>query len=154
MRQPSTPVELGRCQAIVLDDLLRLRIRSAQERATDFLEPPAGNVEDRWAIYASGFLARLVEALEKALDTASGCILVSSGAQVVNEVLSPDDDHQENADPHQYLLHGTTLATTRGGGQRKMGPGVGPPREAPCMARGAAMQDTPGSATGRWNRLI
>ncbi len=59
MQQPSTPVELGRCQAVVLDDLLRLRIRSAQERATDFLEPPAGNVEDRWAIYSSGFLARL-----------------------------------------------------------------------------------------------
>ncbi len=64
MRQPSMSVELGRRQAVVLDDLLGLRVRSAQERAMDFLEPPAGNVEDRWAIYASGFLARLVEALE------------------------------------------------------------------------------------------
>ena len=61
---PSPPAELGRRQSDFLDDLLGLRTRSADERAMELVKPPVGGVEDRWAIYASGFLARLVEALE------------------------------------------------------------------------------------------
>ena len=60
----SPPAELGRRQSDFLDDLLGLRTRSANERAMELVKPPVGGVEDRWAIYASGFLARLVEALE------------------------------------------------------------------------------------------
>jgi hypothetical protein len=63
MRSPPF-AELRRCQAGVLDDLLGFRGRSPEERAVEFVRPPAGGVEDRWAIYANGFLARLVEALE------------------------------------------------------------------------------------------
>ena len=63
--RPSPPSdELARRQAHILDDLLGLRIRSPQARAADFADPPLGTVESRWGIYASGFLARLVEALE------------------------------------------------------------------------------------------
>ncbi len=60
----SLPSELRRCQTSLLDDLLGRQSRSPEERATEFLNPPVGGVEDRWDIYAGGFLARLVEGLE------------------------------------------------------------------------------------------
>lgn len=51
-------------QRDLLQDLNGLRERKAAERAVDFGGPPAGGVEDRWHVYASGYVARLVEALE------------------------------------------------------------------------------------------
>ncbi len=51
-------------QRDVLGDLVGLREREAAERAFDFGRPPEGGVEGRWHVYASGYVARLVEALE------------------------------------------------------------------------------------------
>jgi hypothetical protein len=47
-----------------LQDLNGFRERKTAERAVDFERPPAGSVEDRWYVYADGYVARLVEALE------------------------------------------------------------------------------------------
>ncbi|MGA7992453.1 MAG: DNA-binding domain-containing protein [Thermoanaerobaculia bacterium] len=47
-----------------LQDLNGLNERKTTERAFDFNAPPAGGVEDRWHVYAHGYVARLVEALE------------------------------------------------------------------------------------------
>lgn len=51
-------------QRDVLQDLNGTREREAAERAFDFGRPPTGGVEDRWHVYAHGYVARLVEALE------------------------------------------------------------------------------------------
>ncbi|HQQ78168.1 MAG TPA: DNA-binding domain-containing protein [Thermoanaerobaculia bacterium] len=51
-------------QRDVLQDLNGVRGREAAERAFDFSRPPAGGVEDRWHVYAHGYVARLAEALE------------------------------------------------------------------------------------------
>jgi hypothetical protein len=51
-------------QRDLLQDLNGLRERGAAERAFDFGRPLAGGVEDRWHVYAHGYVARLVEALE------------------------------------------------------------------------------------------
>jgi hypothetical protein len=51
-------------QRDILYDLNGLREREAAERAFDFGRPPAGTAEDRWHVYAHGYVARLVEALE------------------------------------------------------------------------------------------
>lgn len=51
-------------QRDVLQDLNGVRGRDAAERAFDFALPPAGGVEDRWHVYAHGYVARLAEALE------------------------------------------------------------------------------------------
>ena len=48
----------------LLQDLNGLKEREPVERAADFGAPPAGGVEDRWHVYADGYVARLVEALE------------------------------------------------------------------------------------------
>ncbi len=51
-------------QRDALHDLVGLAERDAAERAFDFARPPAGDVEGRWHVYAHGYVARLVEALE------------------------------------------------------------------------------------------
>ena len=51
-------------QRDVLQDLNGIRERGAAERAFDFGSPPAGGVDDRWHVYAHGYFARLIEALE------------------------------------------------------------------------------------------
>jgi hypothetical protein len=51
-------------QRSLLQDLNGLMAREPAERAADFGAPPAGGVEDRWQVYADGYVARLVEALE------------------------------------------------------------------------------------------
>lgn len=51
-------------QRDVLQDLNGSREREAAERAFDFGRPPAGGVEDRWHVYAHGYVARIAEALE------------------------------------------------------------------------------------------
>jgi hypothetical protein len=50
-------------QQAFLDDLMGLAVREPFERAAVFQPPPQGTVEDRWHIYAHGYLARIVEAL-------------------------------------------------------------------------------------------
>lgn len=57
-------VRLGLLEARVLGDLLGSQRATAEERAAIFAPPPAGTIEDRWHVYASGYLARLVEAVE------------------------------------------------------------------------------------------
>ena len=51
-------------QRDLLQDLNGLKEREAGERAFDFGKPPDGTVEGRWHVYAHGYVARLVEALE------------------------------------------------------------------------------------------
>jgi hypothetical protein len=51
-------------QASFLEDLKAGRPLSDAERAVLFKNPARGDVEHRWDIYTSGYLARLVEALE------------------------------------------------------------------------------------------
>jgi hypothetical protein len=51
-------------QHAMLADLLVQTPRSPEARARAFRQPPAGSVEDRWGVYASGAPARVAEALE------------------------------------------------------------------------------------------
>jgi putative DNA-binding protein len=46
-----------------LDDL-RGPARTAEERRAAFAAPPRGTIEERWAIYAGGYVVRIAEALE------------------------------------------------------------------------------------------
>jgi len=60
-------LEAPRLRLLQQDFLAGLRGRLAPawtEPAGPFLAPPTGDVERRWAIYSSGYVARLVEALE------------------------------------------------------------------------------------------
>lgn len=61
-------LEASRLRLLQEDFLVGLRGRSTPAwtgPAGPFLAPPTGDVERRWAIYSSGYVARLVEALEK-----------------------------------------------------------------------------------------
>lgn len=60
---PALAGSLGCVQQIVLADLGRVGERSATGRRGIFQPPPRGTLEDRWAIYTSGYLARLVETI-------------------------------------------------------------------------------------------
>lgn len=55
---------LALLEARVLGDLIGSEPATPADRATRFAPPPAGGIEDRWHVYASGYLARLVEAVE------------------------------------------------------------------------------------------
>jgi hypothetical protein len=57
-------VWLARLEARVLGDLLGSQPATTEERAAVFASPPAGTIESRWHVYTSGYLARLVEAIE------------------------------------------------------------------------------------------
>src|SRR5262245_20168614 len=59
--RPEAPDTL-RLQEAFLDDLTGRRPRSAAERAVVFRRPRRGSVEDRWHVYAHGYLARITEA--------------------------------------------------------------------------------------------
>jgi len=60
---PDGPPALRRLQRAFLQDLNSRSRRSPAARARVFAAPPAGTVEDRWHVYAHGYLARLTEAL-------------------------------------------------------------------------------------------
>jgi hypothetical protein len=53
----------------VLNDLTGVLRRTVRERAEVFAEPPSGTVEDRWHVYAHGYLTRLAETLESDYPT-------------------------------------------------------------------------------------
>lgn len=55
---------LATLQAHVFGDLVGSRPSTREKRATTFAPPPQGTVESRWHVYTSGYLARLVEAVE------------------------------------------------------------------------------------------
>ncbi|HSB36664.1 MAG TPA: DNA-binding domain-containing protein [Thermoanaerobaculia bacterium] len=55
---------LRELQRDLLLDLAGLKERPATDRDLDFLAPEGGTVEDRWHVYAHGYLGRLTEALE------------------------------------------------------------------------------------------
>lgn len=55
---------LRACQGALVEDLGRKRTRTPEERAAVFRQPPRGSVEDRWSIYAVGYVTRIAEALE------------------------------------------------------------------------------------------
>jgi hypothetical protein len=59
--RPEAPDTL-RLQEAFLEDLTGRRPRSAAERAVVFRRPRRGTVEDRWHVYAHGYLARITEA--------------------------------------------------------------------------------------------
>jgi hypothetical protein len=62
-----TPPDLSatrRRQGAFLADLTGIAPRTDAEREAVFLRPPSGSVAERWHVYAHGYLARLVEALE------------------------------------------------------------------------------------------
>lgn len=61
MLSPSDP--LHTTQARFLADLLGTFERTGEARCAVFHRPPRGTVDDRWQIYADGFLTRLREAL-------------------------------------------------------------------------------------------
>lgn len=60
---PAPAPPLRGAQEGLLADVAGKRERSAAERRLAFQAPPAGTVEDRWAIYTSGYVARLVESI-------------------------------------------------------------------------------------------
>jgi hypothetical protein len=60
--QPEEPL-LRETQEAFLDDLTGRRARTTPERALVFRRPRQGTVEDRWHVYAHGYLARIVEVL-------------------------------------------------------------------------------------------
>jgi len=62
-RASSAATGLVDLQAEFLADLGGTRSRSASERSGVFEKPPAGTIEDRWGVYTSGYLARLVEVI-------------------------------------------------------------------------------------------
>lgn len=51
-------------EARVLGDLLGSQPATAEDRAAIFAPPPEDTIEGRWHVYTSGYLARLVEAIE------------------------------------------------------------------------------------------
>lgn len=55
---------LATLQAQVFGDLVGSRPSAPEKRAMMFAPPPQGTVESRWHVYSSGYLARLVEAVE------------------------------------------------------------------------------------------
>jgi len=59
--QPDAP-DTFRLQRAFLEDLTGKRPRSAAERAVVFRRPRHGSVEERWHVYAHGYLARITEA--------------------------------------------------------------------------------------------
>lgn len=52
---------LRRTQETFLDDLTGRRPRSERERAMAFRRPRRGSVDERWHVYAHGYMARIVE---------------------------------------------------------------------------------------------
>ncbi len=63
MRHDPAPAT-RRIQREFLDDLTGRRERAAAERARAFREPRRGGIEDRWHVYAHGYLTRTKEAME------------------------------------------------------------------------------------------
>lgn len=59
-----TALPLQELESRLIGDLLGLAPASAEERALLLAAPPAGTLEERWHVYTSGYLARLVEAVE------------------------------------------------------------------------------------------
>lgn len=57
-------MRLALLEARVLGDLMGSEPTTPDDRATTFAPPPAGTIEDRWHVYATGYLARLVEAVQ------------------------------------------------------------------------------------------
>lgn len=55
---------LRAAQAEFLLDLLGLAERTSAGRAAAFKHPPEGTIEERWHVYAHGFVARVADALE------------------------------------------------------------------------------------------
>jgi hypothetical protein len=55
---------LAPLQRAILADVSGRRARNARAHARVFAPPPQGDIERRWHIYAAGYLARVVEALE------------------------------------------------------------------------------------------
>jgi hypothetical protein len=63
MRQPRPEApDTLRLQQAFLEDLTGTRRRSPAERSVVFRRPRLGSVEDRWHVYAHGYLARITEA--------------------------------------------------------------------------------------------
>lgn len=56
-------MRLVEAQADFLDDLLGIAERTPEGRRRAFRNPPAGTIEDRWAIYANAFVVRIAESL-------------------------------------------------------------------------------------------
>ena len=54
--------ELALLQREFLDDLTGRKTRTHAERRRTFRRPPRGGVEDRWHVYAHGYVARIAEA--------------------------------------------------------------------------------------------
>ena len=63
---PRLPNKLGTTQRMFLGDLSGLAPQGVAHRAEQFCAPPAGTVERRWHVYASGYFVRLRDVL--ALD--------------------------------------------------------------------------------------
>ncbi len=62
--RPSDEPELWLVQQAFLQDLVGGDSRTPEEREAVFQAPPRGSVEDRWDVYTSGYVTRVVEALE------------------------------------------------------------------------------------------
>ncbi len=65
MRPQLEAIATRQTQREFLDDVLGRRTRSEAARESAFRRPRAGSVADRWHIYAHGYTARIVEALEQ-----------------------------------------------------------------------------------------
>lgn len=63
---PGSPesMSLGRVQLLLLSGLAEAPRLPPHEQEALFRRPPEGSVSGRWDVYTSGYLARLVEALE------------------------------------------------------------------------------------------
>lgn len=66
MRFPRSPetLSLGTLQTALVGELLGRDTFGPQRRGGHFRKPPQGTVESRWHVYRSGYLARIIEALE------------------------------------------------------------------------------------------